>query len=150
LLQIAKAYPEIQIVYPVHFNPNVRKIINEVLRSDKLSNLCLLPPLKYSSFVYLMAKSYIILTDSGGIQEEAPSLNVPVLVMRDRTERPDGTQAGTSLLVGTESQKIFKSVASLLGNQSMYTKMAKVQNPYGDGKASKRIVKILKNQLGVV
>lgn len=150
LLEIARTYPDIRIVYPVHFNPNVQKVVYEMLQTDRYSNIFLLPPLEYSAFVFLMTKSYIILTDSGGIQEEAPSLNIPVLVMRDATERPEGIQAGTSLLVGTDAQTIFQSVESLISKQTVYERMAGVKNPYGDGKASERIVKILQKQLGAV
>jgi len=142
---LAIKYPKINFIYPVHLNPNVRKPVNEIL-SD-LENVFLIEPLDYLPFVYLMSKSYLILTDSGGIQEEAPSLGKPVFVMRDTTERPEAVEAGTVKLVGTDKEKIIKEVEKLLNNRNEYDKMSKAHNPYGDGKASERIVKFLKEKL---
>ncbi|WP_180078372.1 non-hydrolyzing UDP-N-acetylglucosamine 2-epimerase [Acinetobacter sp. YH12208] len=141
LANIAKQYPEVQIVYPVHLNPNVQKPVNELL-SD-ISNVHLIAPQDYLPFVYLMNRSYLILTDSGGIQEEAPSLGKPVLVMRDTTERPEAVEAGTVKLVGTNAQLIQQSVIELLENPALYQVMAMAHNPYGDGKAAKKIINIL-------
>ena len=138
--KLAKKYPNIDFVYPVHLNPNVQKPVFEIL--SNLKNVYLLKPLDYLSFVYLMDKSYLILTDSGGIQEEAPSLGKPVLVMRENTERPEALEAGTIKLVGTT--KIEKEISNLLDNKKEYKKMAKAINPYGDGKTSKYIFNIIK------
>ena len=138
---LTKKYPDVDFVYPMHLNPNVRKPIHEIWGED-LSNLCnmfFIEPLEYLSFVYLMEKSSIVLTDSGGIQEEAPGLGKPVLVMRDTTERPEALKAGTVKLVGTDYDKIVTEVSSLLDNQMYYDEM----NPYGDGKACERIVGLL-------
>jgi len=143
LNSIATNNPECDIVYPVHLNPNVRKPVNELL-SD-ISNVHLVEPLDYEPFIYLMSKSHIILTDSGGIQEEAPSLGKPVLVMRDTTERPEAIEAGTVKLVGTNKENIIKEIQTLLDNEEEYTKMSKAHNPYGDGKACEKIVGFLKN-----
>ena len=142
---LTKKYPDVDFVYPMHLNPNVRKPIHEIWGED-LSNLCnmfFIEPLKYLSFVYLMEKSSIVLTDSGGIQEEAPGLGKPVLVMRDTTERPEALKAGTVKLVGTDYDKIVTEVSSLLDNQTYYDEMSKAVNPYGDGKACERIVGLL-------
>ena len=142
---LTKKYPDVDFVYPMHLNPNVRKPIHEIWGED-LSNLCnmfLIEPLEYLSFVYLMEKSSIVLTDSGGIQEEAPGLGKPVLVMRDTTERPEALKAGTVKLVGTDYDKIVTEVSSLLDNQTYYDEMSKAVNPYGDGKACERIVGLL-------
>ena len=142
---LTKKYPDVDFVYPMHLNPNVRKPIHEIWGED-LSNLCnmfFIEPLEYLSFVYLMEKSSIVLTDSGGIQEEAPGLGKPVLVMRDTTERPEALKAGTVKLVGTDYDKIVTEVSSLLDNQMYYDEMSKAVNPYGDGKACKRIVGLL-------
>lgn len=128
---------EVHIVYPVHLNPNVREIVFEQLNTTP--NISLIEPLDYPSFITLMSKSYIILTDSGGIQEEAPSIGKPVLVMRDTTERPEGVDAGTVKLVGTSIEKIVSNVESLITNPEHYTGMSKIKNPYGDGQASIRI-----------
>jgi UDP-N-acetylglucosamine 2-epimerase (non-hydrolysing) len=127
----------VQIIYPVHLNPNVQEPVNRMI--DNLSNVHLIPPQDYVPFVFLMKKAYIILTDSGGVQEEAPSLGKPVLVMRDTTERPEGVDTGTAKLVGTDSKTIISVVELLLNNQSKYDKMAKAVSPYGDGKASQKI-----------
>lgn len=142
---LTQKYPNVDFVYPMHLNPNVRKPIHEVFGEDlsNLGNMFFIEPLEYLSFVYLMEKSTIVLTDSGGIQEEAPGLGKPVLVMRDTTERPEALEAGTVKLVGTNYDKIIKEVAALLDNQEYYERMSKAVNPYGDGFASRRIVKIL-------
>lgn len=141
LSEIASRYPDIEIVYPVHLNPNVQKPVMELL-SD-ISNICLTAPLDYPDFVYAMKKSHIILTDSGGVQEEAPSLGKPVLVMRDNTERPEALQAGTVKLVGAKCSKIVEGIVSLIEHPELYREMTKVHNPYGDGLASERIVETI-------
>ena len=138
---LSEKYPEVDFVYPMHLNPNVRKPIYEVFGESQRANLFFIEPLEYLSFVYLMEKSAIVLTDSGGIQEEAPGLGKPVLVMRDTTERPEALEAGTVKLVGTDYDKIVNEVSGLLDNQEYYEKMSKAVNPYGDGKACSRIVK---------
>lgn len=140
---LSEKYPEVDFVYPMHLNPNVRKPIYEVFGESQRANLFFIEPLEYLSFVYLMEKSAIVLTDSGGIQEEAPGLGKPVLVMRDTTERPEALEAGTVKLVGTNYDKIVNEVSGLLDNQEYYEKMSKAVNPYGDGKACSRIVKAL-------
>lgn len=142
---LTQKYPDVDFVYPMHLNPNVRKPIHEVFGEDlsNLGNMFFIEPLEYLSFVYLMEKSSIVLTDSGGIQEEAPGLGKPVLVMRDTTERPEALEAGTVKLVGTNYDKIISEVSALLDNQRNYEKMSKAVNPYGDGKACKRIVHAL-------
>ena len=139
-------YPEVDFVYPMHLNPNVRKPIHEVFGEDlsNLGNMFFIEPLQYLEFVYLMEKATIVLTDSGGIQEEAPGLGKPVLVMRDTTERPEALASGTVHLVGTDYQKIMDEVSTLLEDENAYEKMSKAVNPYGDGKACERIVSILK------
>ena len=142
LKNLALNNQDINIVYPVHLNPNVQKPVKEIL-SD-VSNVHLIDPLQYESFLYLMNKSYFIITDSGGVQEEAPSLGKPVLVMRDTTERPEALEAGTVKLVGTDPQKIIKEAQNLLDNKEEYEKMSKAHNPYGDGKACAKIVEFLK------
>ena len=141
LTEIANQFPNIDIVYPVHLNPNVQEPVNRLLSSIK--NIYLIPPLDYLPFVYLMHRSHIILTDSGGIQEEAPSLGKPVLVMRDTTERPEAVVAGTVKLVGTDPLTITEEIQTLLTNDAKYLSMSKAHNPYGDGKASKYIVDYL-------
>lgn len=139
-------YPDVDFVYPMHLNPNVRKPIHEVFGEDlnNLGNMFFIEPLEYLSFVYLMEKSNIVLTDSGGIQEEAPGLGKPVLVMRDTTERPEALEAGTVKLVGTDYNRILNEVSLLLDDQAHYEKMSKAVNPYGDGLACGRIVNTLK------
>ena len=139
-------YPDVDFVYPMHLNPNVRKPIAEIFGNDKdkSGNTFFIEPLDYLNFVFLMEKADIILTDSGGIQEEAPSLGKPVLVMRDNTERPEALEAGTVKLVGTDYDKIINEVSELLDNEESYNKMSKAVNPYGDGSACKRIVDFLK------
>lgn len=146
LADIARSRPDIRIVYPVHLNPNVRRPVNSLLKG--IPNIFLLEPLDYLPFVYLMTKSRIILTDSGGIQEEAPSLGKPVLVMRDTTERPEAVEAGTVKLVGTDAEKIRNGVEELLNNRDAYDRMATAHNPYGSGKASEDIVRIIENYFG--
>ena len=138
-------YPDVDFVYPMHLNPNVRKPIHKVFGEDlsNLGNMFFIEPLEYLEFVYLMEKSSVVLTDSGGIQEEAPGLGKPVLVMRDTTERPEALNAGTVKLVGTDYKKIVKEVSELLESTVAYTKMSKAVNPYGDGKACGRIVNCL-------
>lgn len=138
-------YPNVDFVYPMHLNPNVRKPIHEVFGEDLsgLKNMFFIEPLEYLSFVYLMEKSSIVLTDSGGIQEEAPGLGKPVLVMRDTTERPEALDAGTVKLVGTDYNKIVNEVSSLIDDKTAYEKMSKAVNPYGDGLACRRIVNAL-------
>lgn len=142
LKELALKNTDIDIVYPVHLNPNVQKPVKEIL--SNVSNVHLIDPLEYESFIYLMNQSYFIITDSGGVQEEAPSLGKPVLVMRDTTERPEAVEAGTVKLVGTDSQKIIDEAQKLLDNAQEYQVMSQAHNPYGDGKASQRIVHFIK------
>lgn len=145
---LAKKYPSVDFVYPMHLNPNVRKPISEVFGEkyrDNYYNVYLIEPLDYLPFVYMMNHSAIVLTDSGGIQEEAPGLGKPVLVMRDTTERPEAVTAGTVKLVGTDYDRIVSEVSSLLDNKESYNAMAKATNPYGDGKSSSRIVDLLRS-----
>ena len=144
--ELTQKYPDVDFVYPMHLNPNVRKPIHQVFgeQLNDLSNMFFIEPLEYLSFVYLMEKSNIVLTDSGGIQEEAPGLGKPVLVMRDTTERPEALEAGTVKLVGTSYNKIIDEVSLLLDNSEYYDKMSKAVNPYGDGLACSRIVEHLK------
>lgn len=139
---LTQKYPDVDFVYPMHLNPNVRKPIHEVFGEDlsDLGNMFFIEPLEYLSFVYLMEKSTIVLTDSGGIQEEAPGLGKPVLVMRDTTERPEALAAGTVKLVGTNYENIVREVSELINVQDYYDRMSKAVNPYGDGKACERIV----------
>ena len=140
-------YPDVDFVYPMHLNPNVRKPIHEVFGEDlsNLGNMFFIEPLEYLSFVYLMEKANIVLTDSGGIQEEAPGLGKPVLVMRDTTERPEALSAGTVKLVGTNYDIIVNEVSTLLEDIVIYEKMSKAVNPYGDGLACGRIADFLRN-----
>ena len=145
LKKIAAKYPETDIVYPVHLNPNVQKPVGDILSG--IPNIYLIEPLDYVRFVYLMAHCFFILTDSGGIQEEAPSLGKPTLVMRETTERPEAVNAGTVKMVGTNPDKIFRSAHMLLTDKDVFEKMAKAHNPYGDGKASSRIVEFVKNRV---
>ena len=142
---LTEKYPDVDFVYPMHLNPNVRKPIHEVFGENLkgLGNMFFIEPLEYLSFVYLMEKADIVLTDSGGIQEEAPGLGKPVLVMRDTTERPEALEAGTVKLVGTNYDKIVNEVSALLDNPEIYDAMSKAVNPYGDGHACERIVKTL-------
>lgn len=143
---LSRKYPDVDFVYPMHLNPNVRKPIHEVFGSDlsNLGNMFFIEPLEYLSFVYLMEKSSIVLTDSGGIQEEAPGLGKPVLVMRDTTERPEALEAGTVKLVGTAYDRIVAEMSTLLDDSEAYEVMSKAVNPYGDGKACGRIVEALR------
>lgn len=140
---LSEKYPDVDFVYPMHLNPNVRKPIKEVFGENRQSNLFFIEPLKYLSFVYLMEKSHIVLTDSGGIQEEAPGLGKPVLVMRDTTERPEALEAGTVKLVGTDYDKIVSEISVLLDDAECYKQMGQAINPYGDGHACRRIVDAL-------
>lgn len=143
---LSEKYLDVDFVYPMHLNPNVRKPINNVFSNNLTRpNFFFVEPLQYLEFVYLMEKSTIVLTDSGGIQEEAPGLGKPVLVMRDTTERPEALKSGTVHLVGTDYDRIFKEVSTLLDDKVAYDKMSKAINPYGDGKACVRIVNFLKN-----
>ena len=146
---LAAKYPDVDFVYPMHLNPNVRKPIHEVFGEDltQHSNLFFIEPLEYLSFVYLMEKSTIVLTDSGGIQEEAPGLGKPVLVMRDTTERPEALESGTVHLVGTNYDKIVEEVSTLLDDAAAYQRMSQAANPYGDGIACERIAEFLENAL---
>ena len=139
---LANRNPDINILYPVHLNPNVREPVNKLL--SNISNIMLVEPFQYEEFIYLMSKSYLILTDSGGIQEEAPSLGKPVLVMRDTTERPEAVEAGTIKLVGSDQENIVKEAQRLLDNDIEYQKMSRAHNPYGNGESSRHILKILK------
>ena len=140
---LTRKYPDVDFVYPMHLNPNVRKPIHAVFGEDlsNLDNMFFIEPLQYLEFVYLMEKSSIVLTDSGGIQEEAPGLGKPVLVMRDTTERPEALESGTVRLVGTDYERIVTEVSVLLDDSAAYESMSKAVNPYGDGKACERIVK---------
>lgn len=144
--EIAMRYPDVYIVYPVHLNPNVQKPVYSML--NRIENVLLIEPLDYEYFVQLMKKSYLILTDSGGLQEEAPSLAKPVLVLRELTERPEALEAGTAEIVGTQPQKIIERTINLLENRTAYERMSRAINPYGDGKASKRIVTRLLKKAG--
>lgn len=144
LKTIAVENPNIDIVYPVHLNPNVQKPVKQLL-SD-VQNVHLIEPLQYETFLYLMSKSYFIITDSGGVQEEAPSLGKPVLVMRDTTERPEAVEAGTVKLVGTNPDTIIREAQKLIDEKDEYEKMSKAHNPYGDGKACQRIVEFIKEE----
>ncbi len=143
---LSEKYADVDFVYPMHLNPNVRKPIHDVFGEnlESLGNMLFIEPLEYLSFVYLMEKSHIVLTDSGGIQEEAPGLGKPVLVMRDTTERPEALSAGTVKLVGTDYDKIVNEVSALLDDEAHYEAMSKAVNPYGDGLACQRIVETLK------
>lgn len=143
LAQTAKAHPDCQILYPVHLNPNVQEPVKRILKD--VDNVHLIEPQQYLPFVYLMNRSHIILTDSGGIQEEAPSLGKPVLVMRDTTERPEAVDAGTVKLVGTDVVKITSALNELLTDDESYKTMSRAHNPYGDGKACQRICNVLNN-----
>lgn len=143
LVRTAKAFPDVEIVYPVHLNPNVREPVNRLLTD--IHNIHLIEPLDYLPFVYLMNRAYLILTDSGGIQEEAPSLGKPVLVMRDTTERPEAVTAGTVKLVGTEVESIYSSLHTLLTDAETYQTMSFAHNPYGDGATCDRILNTLAN-----
>lgn len=140
--ELAHAHPDVQFVYPVHFNPNVRGPVNDNLAG--LDNVHLIEPLDYEPFLYLLKNCYLVLTDSGGIQEEAPSLGKPVLVMRETTERPEAVAAGTVVLVGAHKSKIFEGVSALINDSDLYSEMSRAHNPYGDGRACERIVEYLR------
>ena len=144
LKEIAENREEVEIVYPVHLNPNVQKPVFELLKDTK--NIHLIEPLDYPSFVWLMDQSYLIITDSGGVQEEAPSLGKPVLVMRETTERPEAVDAGTVKLVGTDKELIVKEAFTLIDDEKAYSRMSKAHNPYGDGHASERILEFIKQK----
>jgi len=144
LKTLALNNPDVDIVYPVHLNPNVQKPVKEIL--SNVNNIYLIDPLQYESFIYMMNKSYFIITDSGGVQEEAPSLGKPVLVMRDTTERPEAVESGTVKLVGTNSQTIIDEAQKLLDDKTEYDRMSKAHNPYGDGKACERILNFIKKE----
>ena len=145
-LKVIALEKDVEIVYPVHLNPHVRKPVFEIL--EGLPNIHLMEPLDYPSFVWLMNRSYLILTDSGGVQEEAPSLGKPVLVMRDVTERVEGVKAGTAVLVGTDKDRIVSETLKLLNNRTEYDRISRAVNPYGDGTASERIASILLRECG--
>jgi len=145
LKTLAERYVDVDFVYPVHLNPNVQKPVKEILSG--INNVYLIEPLDYLPFVYLLNRCYLVLTDSGGVQEEAPSLGKPVLVMRDTTERPEALEAGTVMLVGTDKETIIKYVSKLLEDEIMYKKMSYAHNPYGDGTASMKIVNYLKGEM---
>ncbi|MBC8478232.1 UDP-N-acetylglucosamine 2-epimerase (non-hydrolyzing) [bacterium] len=140
IAELAGRHPDVHFVYPVHLNPQVHEPVQQILGENKLQNVHLIAPLDYLPFVALMNRSYLILTDSGGLQEEAPSLGKPVLVMRDTTERPEAVEAGSVRLVGTDREAIITGVTELLTNPLVYQAMSQVNNPYGDGKASERII----------
>ena len=141
---LCEKYPDVDFVYPMHLNPNVRKPIQQVFEGSTLDNMFFIEPLEYLPFVFLMEKSYLVLTDSGGIQEEAPGLGKPVLVMRDTTERPEAVDAGTVKLVGTDFDKIVTETSKLIDDMDYYSVMSQAVNPYGDGKASERIVQFMR------
>ena len=147
LKRILEKYSELQVVFPVHKNPKVREVVQEIL--GDLSQVVLIEPLDYEPFINLMAKSHIVLTDSGGLQEEAPSLGKPVLVLRDTTERPEALEAGTVRLVGTEEEVVYSNLLELLQDQEVYKVMANAVNPYGDGQASRRIVEAIRFYFGL-
>lgn len=146
IADLAEQNRQINFVYPVHLNPNVQSPVNKIL-SDK-QNVYLVPPLEYMQFIRLMSYSFVVLTDSGGIQEEAPSMGKPVLVMREVTERPEAVEAGTVILVGASRDTIFSGIQALIDNAELYFKMSTAHNPYGDGNASNRILKIVKDYVG--
>lgn len=141
LKEIARKYPEVNLIYPVHLNPNIKLIVDEELSG--IQNIQLISPIPYNELLFLMENSYMILTDSGGIQEEAPSLDKPIIVLRKKTERPEGISAGCAVLAGTDSQEIVRVFDSIYTNADVYAKMAAVINPYGDGKTAQRIRKII-------
>jgi len=145
LKELAELYEDVDFVYPVHLNPNVQKPVKEILKN--IDNVYLIEPLGYMPFVYLLNHSHLVLTDSGGIQEEAPSLGKPVLVMRDTTERPEAVEAGTVLLVGTEKENIKLNVSRLIDDETYYKKMSYAHNPYGDGNACSKIINFLKENI---
>ena len=141
IAKLAESHQDLHFVYPVHLNPRVSGPVSELLGG--MPNVHLISPLDYELFVYLLARSYLVLTDSGGLQEEAPSLGKPVFLMRDTTERPEAVDAGTVLLVGSDSDRIYQAVNSILNDDARYKTMSRAHNPYGDGKAASRIVDVL-------
>jgi UDP-N-acetylglucosamine 2-epimerase (non-hydrolysing) len=143
LVELARMYPEVSFVYPVHLNPEVSAPVDSILRKAGLENVYLIEPLDYASFVYMLDRCYLVLTDSGGIQEEAPSLGKPVVVMRETTERPEAVEAGTAILAGNSKAMIIDSVSRLLDDQPWYQSMSQAINPYGDGHAARRIADIV-------
>ena len=145
LADIAQSHPDLEILYPVHLNPNVQEPVRRILGNGGPANVRLMEPVDYLPFVYLMNRSHLIITDSGGVQEEAPSLGKPVLVMRETTERPEAVTAGTVRLVGTDRRRIVEEASLLLRNREAYEKMSMAHNPYGDGRAAERIVACLRN-----
>ncbi|HBI16161.1 MAG TPA: UDP-N-acetylglucosamine 2-epimerase (non-hydrolyzing) [Desulfobulbaceae bacterium] len=147
LVDLARAYPEVAFVYPVHLNPQVQKPVTAILSSAKVSNIFLTAPQEYAAFVYLLDRCTLVLTDSGGVQEEAPSFGKPVVVMRDTTERPEAVEAGIACLAGNAREKIVAAVSRLLDDQAHYQAMRKAVNPYGDGRAARRIVEIVEEYL---
>lgn len=149
LRRIADELPDVEVLYPVHLNPNVQEPVQRILGQAGGNNIHLIAPVDYLPFVYLMNRAHLIITDSGGIQEEAPSLGKPVLVMRETTERPEAVDAGTVKLVGTDPQKIFQEAATLITDENAYRTMSQMHNPYGDGKAVGRILQALKTRLEV-
>ena len=146
IIALAERYPDCRLIYPVHLNPNVNDVVRGILGDRE--NIVLLPPLHYRLFIHLMSGAKLILTDSGGVQEEAPSLGKPVLVMRDTTERPEGVHAGTVKLVGTDDAAIVTEVSRLMDDPAEYARMSEAQNPYGDGRAASRILDYLRSRLG--
>ena len=145
ILRLASKYPNFLFYYPVHLNPNVRSVVISMLSG--FENIYITEPLPYDELIYVMSNSFLILTDSGGIQEEAPTLNVPVLIMRDTTERMEGVEAGCALLVGTDTENIYADFINLVENENLYKKMSSVENPYGDGSTSQQIVEIIKDKI---
>jgi len=143
LKELASKYPKVNFIYPVHLNPNVKKPVYDSLKA--IPNIYLIKPLEYEPFIYLLNNCYFVLTDSGGIQEEAPSLGKPVLLLRDTTERPEAVEAGTVEVVGSNKKQIIEGVSRLLDNKKHYKKMSRAHNPYGDGLACKRIVDVLRS-----
>ena len=150
LSKLSELHRDVDILYPVHLNPRVREPVRYLLGKSKYDNLHLIEPVDYLSFVYLMKRSHLIITDSGGIQEEAPSLAKPVLVMREETERPEAVAAGTVKLVGADSEMIIREASTLLTDQDAYRTMSAAKNPYGDGKAARRIVRVLRKELSEI
>lgn len=145
--EIALSHPDVEILYPVHLNPNVREPVNRILRENSVENIHLIDPIEYLPFVYLMNRAFLIITDSGGVQEEAPSLGKPVLVMRDVTERPEAVEAGTVILVGSDGEAIMRETSRLLTDATAYRSMSRAHNPYGDGMAAGRIAEALVSRI---
>ncbi len=145
IAELARRHPDLGLLYPVHLNPNVQEPVRRLLGSNP--RVALIPPVDYEDFIWLMDRCHFVLSDSGGVQEEAPGLGKPVLVMRETTERPEGVEAGTCRLVGTNPGRILAEAADLLENSAEYARRSRLQNPYGDGTASRRIREILENAL---